>query len=230
VEQRVLEAGQARALLQDYGIPTPPEALATSAQEAATLAQQIGFPVVLKLVSPDILHKTDVGGVILGVDDEAAARSGYETLVARAAASHPGAELRGVLVQKMITAGQEVIVGVKRDPTFGPLVMFGLGGVYVEALADVSFRLAPLTSADAWDMLEEVRSAKLLTGLRGKPAADRDALVDLIVRVGRLAADHPEIAELDLNPVLVLPSPQTANGTSERDGAVAVDVRVILAS
>jgi acetyltransferase len=229
-EQRALEADQARALLQDYGIPMPPEALATCSHEAATLAQQIGFPVVLKLVSPDILHKTDVGGVILGVSDEEAVRSGYESLVARAAAAHPGAELRGVLVQKMIAGGQEVIVGVKRDPTFGPVVMFGLGGVYVEALADVSFRLAPLTAADGWDMLEEVRSAKLLTGLRGKPPADRGALVDLIVRVGRLAADHPEIAELDLNPVLVLPSPQTADRTSEKEGAVAVDVRVILAS
>ena len=156
---------------------------------------------MLKLVSPNILHKTDVGGVILGVQDEEAASPGYETLLERAPhAAHPEAEVRGVLVQKMITGGQEVIVGVKRDPTFGPLVMFGLGGVYVEALADVSFRLAPLTAADAWDMLEEVRSAKLLEGLRGTPPADRAALVDLIVRVGRLAAEHPEIAELDLNP------------------------------
>jgi len=213
--------------LEAYGIPTPPEALATRPQEAATLAREIGFPVVLKLVSPDILHKTDMGGVILGVQDEAAASAGYETLIARAAAAHPEAELSGVLVQKMITGGQEVIVGVKRDPTFGPLVMFGLGGVYVEALADVSFRLAPLTAADAWDMLEEVRSAKLLAGLRGKPPADRDALVDLIVRVGRLAADHPEIAELDFNPVLVLPKGQVLGGCAP---VTAVDVRVLLAS
>jgi acyl-CoA synthetase (NDP forming) len=175
----------------------------------------------LKLVSPDVLHKTDVGGVILGVQDEQAARAGHETLIARASAIPTTAGVRGVLVQKMITGGQEVIVGIKRDPTFGPLVMFGLGGVYVEALADVSFRLAPLTTADAWDMIEEVRSAKLLEGLRGAAPADRTALVDLIVRVGRLAADHPEIAEVDLNPVLVLP---------EGRGLMPVDARVILAS
>jgi acetyl coenzyme A synthetase (ADP forming)-like protein len=216
-----LEFEQVRALLEAYGIPTPREMLATSPQEAAAMAKAIGFPVALKLVSPDVLHKTDVGGVILGVQDEQAARAGHETLIARASAIPTTAGVRGVLVQKMITGGQEVIVGIKRDPTFGPLVMFGLGGVYVEALADVSFRLAPLTTADAWDMIEEVRSAKLLEGLRGAAPADRTALVDLIVRVGRLAADHPEIAEVDLNPVLVLP---------EGRGLMPVDARVILAS
>jgi acetyl coenzyme A synthetase (ADP forming)-like protein len=225
---KTLEPGAAHALLEAYGIPTPPEVLAQSPVEAADLAHRIGFPVVLKLVSPTILHKTDVGGVILGVQDETAACNGYETLIARAAAADPDAEVRGVLVQKMIVGGQEVIVGMKRDPIFGPLVMFGLGGVYVEALADVSFRLAPLTAADAWDMLEEVRSAKLLQGLRGALPADRGALVDLIVRVGRLAAEHPEIAELDLNPVLVLPAPKLESRTFGWNGAVAVDVRVIL--
>ena len=119
----------------------------------------------------------------------------------------------------MITGGQEVIVGIKRDPIFGPLVMFGLGGIYVEVLADVSFRLAPLTAADAEEMIDEVRSAKLLAGVRGAPAADRAALVDAIVRIGQLAADHPEIAELDVNPLLVLP---------EGQGAIAVDARIIL--
>ena len=142
-----------------------------------------------------------------------------ETVVARAPAAHPDAHMRGVQVQKMISGGQEVIVGVTRDPTFGPLVMFGLGGVYVEALADVSFRLAPLTAADAEEMIDEVRSARLLTGLRGAPAADRAALVGAIVRVGQLAADHPEIVELDINPLLVLP---------EGRGVLAVDARIIL--
>jgi acetate---CoA ligase (ADP-forming) len=216
-----LDACETRALLEAYGIPTPSEALTASAQEVAAMAQAIGFPVVLKLVSPDILHKTDAGGVILGIQDGEAAGAAYEMLVARALAAYPDATIRGVMVQKMITGGREVIVGVKRDPTFGPLVMFGLGGVYVEALADVSFRLAPLTAADASDMIEEVRSTRLLKGLRGAPPADRVALVELIVRVGRLAAEHPEIAELDLNPVLVLP---------EGQGLMAVDARVILAS
>lgn len=214
-----LDAAAAQPLLAAYGITTPAEFLATDPDGAAAFAQRIGFPVVLKLISPDILHKTEVGGVLLNVQDEAAARAGFTAIVARAMAAHPNAHIRGVQVQKMIPGGQEVIVGVKRDPTFGPLVMFGLGGVYVEALADVSFRLAPLTAADAEALIDEVRSAKLLAGLRGAPPADRAALVDAIVRVGRLAADHPEIAELDVNPLLVLPQGQ---------GALAVDARIIL--
>lgn len=214
-----LDAVEARPLLAAYGIATPREALATSPADAARFAVEIGFPVVLKLISPDILHKTDIGGVILNVQSEEAAAKGFEDLVGRAAAAHPGARVRGVQVQRMIRGGQEVIVGVKRDATFGPLIMFGLGGVYVEALRDVSFRLAPLTRLDAEEMIDEVRSAQLLAGLRGAPPADRAALVDAIVRIGQLAADHPEIAELDVNPLLVLPQGQ---------GAVAVDARVIL--
>ena len=217
--RRALDAAEAAPLLAAYGIATPAEFLATSPHEAADFARRVGFPVVLKLISPDILHKTDIGGVILNVQDEQAASAGFETIVARARAAHPDAHVRGVQVQKMISGGQEVIVGVTRDPTFGPLVMFGLGGVYVEALADVSFRLAPLTAADAEEMIDEVRSARLLTGLRGAPAADRAALVDAIVRVGQLAADHPEIAELDINPLLALP---------EGQGVIAVDARIIL--
>jgi acetyl coenzyme A synthetase (ADP forming)-like protein len=217
--RRALDVAEAAPLLAAYGIVTPAEFLATSPREAADFARRVGFPVALKLISPDILHKTDIGGVILNVQDEEAAGAGFETIVARALTAHPDAHVRGVQVQKMITGGQEVIVGVTRDATFGPLVMFGLGGVYVEALADVSFRLAPLTGADAKEMINEVRSARLLTGLRGAPAADRGALVDAIVRVGQLAADHPEIAELDINPLLALP---------EGQGVIAVDARIIL--
>ncbi|MGQ9491008.1 MAG: acetate--CoA ligase family protein [Anaerolineae bacterium] len=215
----VLDAVEAQPLLAAYGIPIPREALATSPADAARFATDIGFPVALKLISPDILHKTDIGGVILNVQSPEAASVGFEALVARAGAAHPGARIRGVQVQQMVLGGQEVIIGVKRDPTFGPLIMFGLGGVYVEALRDVSFRLAPLTRADAEEMIDEVKSAKLLAGLRGAPPADRAALGDAIVCIGRLAADHPEIVELDVNPLLVLPRGQ---------GAVAVDVRVIL--
>jgi acetyltransferase len=216
-----LDAVESRSLLAAYGVPTPEEHLATSPADAATWAAKIGYPVALKLISPDILHKTDVGGVLLNVTSAEGVRAGFEQIVTRAAAAHPGARLRGVQVQQMIHGGQEVIVGVKRDPTFGPLVMFGLGGVYVEALADVSFRLAPLTLADAEELIGEVRSAKLLTGLRGAAPADRAALAETIVRIGRLAADHPEIVEMDVNPLLVLP---------EGQGAVAVDARIILGS
>ena len=217
--RHTLDAIEGRALLEAYGVPTPPESLATSPHDAGSFAAQIGFPVALKLVSPDILHKTDVGGVILNVYDEQAAQRAFEELVARAGAAHPGARLRGVQVQRMVAGGQEVIVGVKRDATFGPLVMFGLGGIYVEVLADVSFRLAPLGPIDAAEMVDEVRSARLLSGMRGQPAADRAALLDAIVRIGQLAFDHPELAELDVNPLLVLP---------EGQGVMAVDVRILL--
>jgi acetate---CoA ligase (ADP-forming) len=217
--KRALDAVEARPLLAAYGLATPAEALATSPYDAASFAARIGFPVAMKLISPDILHKTEAGGVILNVESEAAASAAFSTLVARAHDSHPGARIRGVQIQQMIAGGQEVIVGIQSDPIFGPLVMFGLGGIYVEVLADVSFRLAPLTAADAEEMIDEVRSAKLLAGVRGAPAADRAALVDAIVRVGQLAADHPEIAELDVNPLLVLP---------EGQGAIAVDARIIL--
>ncbi len=217
--RRALDAAAARALLEAYGISTPQDRLATTPDETARFAAEIGFPVALKLASPDILHKTEVGGVLLNVSDEAAAREGWQAIVRRARAAHPQAEIRGVQVQQMVTDGQEVILGVKRDPVFGPLVMFGLGGVYVEALADVSFRLAPLSRQDAEEMIGEVRAAKLLEGLRGAPPADRAALVEAIVRIGQLAADCPEIEELDVNPLMVLPAGR---------GALAADVRVIL--
>jgi acetyltransferase len=216
---RALDAATGRAVLEAYGLKTPKDVLATSPEEAAALAKKIGFPVALKLASPDILHKTEVGGVLLSVADEGAAREGWQAIVARARAVHPEADICGVLVQQMVRGGQEVILGVKRDPVFGPLVMFGLGGVYVEALADVSFRLAPLSRQEAEEMIAEVRSAKLLEGLRGASPADRSALVDAILRIGQLAADSPEIAELDVNPLIVLPAGQ---------GALAVDVRIIL--
>ena len=215
--KRALDAAESRPLLDAYGIRTPQEYLAVDPNDAVAFADRIGYPVVLKIISPDILHKSDIGGVIVGVGDEQGVREGFDKILERAHAAHPDARIRGVQVQEMVPGGQQVIIGIKRDPTFGPLVMFGLGGIYVEALADVSFRLAPLTREDAEAMIDEVRSAKLLTGLRGAPPADRAALVDAIVRISRLAADHDEIAELDVNPLLVLP-----------EGAVAVDARVIL--
>jgi acetyltransferase len=218
--RRALDASECLALLEAYGIPMPPQTLATDPADAVAFAERIGYPVALKIVSPDILHKTDVGGVVLGVSDEQGVRAAFDGILARARAAHPQAPLRGVQVQKMASGGHEVIIGVTRDPTFGPLVMFGLGGVYVEALRDVSFRLAPLTRADAEEMIDEVRSARLLAGLRGAPSADRTALADAIVRIGQLAADHPEIAEMDVNPLAVFAAGQ---------GALALDARVVLA-
>jgi acetate---CoA ligase (ADP-forming) len=217
--KRALDAAEALPLLEAYGIRAPQSYLALDPADAVEFADRIGYPVALKIMSPDILHKSDIGGVIVGAEDAAAVREGFEAILARAKAAHPEARIRGIQVQEMVRGGQEVIVGIKRDPTFGPLVMFGLGGIYVEALADVSFRIAPLTEADAEAMIDEVRSAKLLRGLRGAAPADRGALVDAIVRIGRLAADHEEIIELDVNPLLALPS-----------GVAAVDARAILAA
>ena len=215
-----LDAAACRELLEAYGIRTPQAFLTRDPSDAVRFAEEIGYPVVLKIISSDILHKSDIGGVIVGVKDAAAVRSGFKTILTRAKTAHPAAQIRGIQVQEMIEGGQQVIVGIKRDPTYGPLVMFGLGGIYVEALADVSFRLAPLTRPDAEDMIDEVRSARLLQGLRGAPPADRVALVDAIMGISRLAAEHEEILELDVNPLMVLPAGH---------GAVAVDARAILA-
>ncbi len=214
-----LDAAEGREALAAYGIHVPADRLATSADEAAEAAHQVGFPVALKLASPDILHKSDIGGVLLGIQDETAVREGFQRIIERARAAHPEARLRGVQVQQMVPAGKEVILGVKRDPTFGPLVMFGMGGVYAEALADVAFRLAPLTRQDAKEMLDEVKSAQLLCGLRGEAPSDREAVIDAILRVGQLASDCDTVAELDINPLIVLPQGQ---------GALAADVRILL--
>jgi acyl-CoA synthetase (NDP forming) len=169
------------------------------------------------LISPSISHKTDAGGVLLGVQNTAAVREGFQTLMHRARRKR--ASVAGIEVQRMISGGQEMIIGIKRDPTLGPLVMFGLGGIYAEALADVSFRLAPLSQADAEEMIDEVRAARLLAGLRGTPPADRRALVDALLRIGWLAHVSPHLSELDINPLVVL---------TEGAGVVAVDVRVVL--
>ena len=216
--RQALDGEEGARLIEAAGIAIPASRLAVSPAEAAASAQQIGFPTALKLASPEILHKTEAGGVILGVRDAAEARAGFQAILDRAQAAHPGAVVSGVQVQKMVAGGQEVIIGVKRDRIFGPLVMFGLGGIYVETLGDVSFRLAPLSRQDAEEMIAEVRSSKLLSGLRGAEPADRAALVDALLRVGWLAARFSEISEMDLNPLFVM-----------AHGVLAADVRVILA-
>jgi acetyl coenzyme A synthetase (ADP forming)-like protein len=205
-------------LLHAYGIPTVRGILATSTDAAVAAARSIGGPVALKIVSPDVVHKTEVGGVRVGVSpgDVAAA---YDEMIGRVSSSMPKALIAGVLVEEMITGGCETIVGMTRDAAFGPLVMFGLGGVLVEALHDVVFRIAPIGDVDARAMLASIRGAKLLDGIRGAPAADRDSITSVIQRVGQLAMDVPEIAELDVNPLLAL-----------RDRAIALDARVAITS
>ncbi len=213
-----LTAPEAKQVADAYGIPVPQEALATSADDAARLAEQMGFPVVLKIVSQDILHKTEAGGVIVGVADANAARSGYEQIVKNAKNYKADAKITGVQVQQMLPTGAtEVIVGAVTDQSFGKLVAFGLGGVLVEILKDVTFRLAPTTRQDATSMLDSIQAAQMLRGVRGGDPVNRDALASIIESVSQLVTDFPEISEVDLNPVFA-----TAKG------ATAVDVRILV--
>jgi len=206
-------------VLKAYGIPTPKSTVAPTAEELVHHCQEIGYPVVLKIASPDILHKSDVGGIIMGVKDDQQARQSFDTLIERARAHKPGALIWGVQVQEMVANARAVIIGMSRDPQFGPLVMFGLGGIYVEVLKDVTFRVAPITRSQAQQMVQAIRSYSLLTGVRGQEPADVEAVIDTILRVSQLVTDFPQIAELDINPLLVRESGK---------GAVAVDMRLIL--
>jgi acetate---CoA ligase (ADP-forming) len=213
-----LSEHDSKALLEAYGIPVPCERIATSPAEAVTAAKKIGYPVVMKIVSADIPHKSDLGLVTLGVRDEEDARRAYTRLVATAGQAAPGARVDGVLVAQTVH-GVETVVGIAPDALFGPVVMFGLGGVLVEALHDVTFRVPPFTTRDASAMLDELRGAALLRGVRGQPAADRGALVDVLMKMQRLAVDlSGEVAEVDINPLLAGPG-----------GAVAADALVVLA-
>lgn len=212
-----LTAPEAKQLCDLYEIPVPQEGLARTADEAVKLAQGMGFPVVLKIVSPQILHKTEAGGVIVGVTTAEDVKAGFDTIMTRAKAYDATAELIGVQVQQMLKGGTEVIVGSITDPSFGKLVAFGLGGVLVEVLKDITFRLAPVTKEVALSMLDGIQAAEMLKGVRGGKPVDRDALANVIVNVSRLVNDVPEIVELDLNPVF-----------AREDGATAADVRVVL--
>jgi acyl-CoA synthetase (NDP forming) len=212
VGRRLREAGpvlceyEAKGFLAAYGVPRPREEMASDEGAAAAAAARLGYPVVLKVQSPDITHKTEVGAVVLGIATEADLRQAYRRVLSSAGAAHPGADIRGVLVQQMAPVGIEMIVGVTRDETFGPMLMLGLGGIYVEVLRDVVFAPAPLTPEDARDLLVQLRGARLLEGMRGARPSDVEALVDLLVAVSCFAADHRDtVAEIDLNPVIVHP-------------------------
>jgi acetyl coenzyme A synthetase (ADP forming)-like protein len=212
-----LSAGEAKQVCDAYQIATPGEGLATSPVEALTIAQDLGFPVVLKIVSPDILHKTEAGGVLVGLADAAAVAEGYRRIIANAVDYDPDASITGVQVQQMLTEGTEVIIGSVTDETFGKVVAFGLGGILVEVLKDVTFRLAPASHAEALSMVDGIAAAEILRGVRGAPGVDREALATLVERVSELVTDFPEFAEVDLNPVLATPH-----------GATAVDVRILV--
>src|SRR5437870_4349057 len=212
-----LTAPEGKVVCEAYGIPVPKEGVATSAADAAKIATGVGFPVVLKIVSPEILHKTEAGGVLVRVKREDEERKGYDTIIANAKKYNAKAAILGVQVQQMLTGGQEVIIGAVTDPVFGKLVAFGLGGVLVEVLKDVTFRLAPATREDALSMLDGIQAAEMLKGVRGSEAVNRAALATLIVNVSELISDFPEISELDLNPVF-----------ASAKGAIAADVRIVV--
>jgi acetyltransferase len=209
-------------ILKAYGLRIPESHLAKTADEAVEIAAQIGYPVVMKIASPDILHKTDVGGVKVGLESADQVRDAYDLMIYRTDRFLPDARIWGCQVQEMAPpGGMEVLIGMNRDPQFGPLVTFGLGGIYVEALKDVTFRVAPFTRLDAKAMLSEIRSKALLDGVRGKPPVDKEAIVEVLLKMGQLVQDFPEIAEFDINPLIVYPRDQ---------GAIAIDMRLVLAS
>src|ERR1700733_14664767 len=212
-----LTAPEAKGLCDAYGIAVPKEGVASDGPGAAALASAIGYPVVMKIVSPQILHKTEAGGVVVGVKNAQQAAEAFASIVANARRYDPKASIDGVQVQQMLSGGQEVIIGAVTDPAFGKLVAFGLGGILVEVLKDITFRLAPATREDALSMLDGIAAAEILRGVRGADPVNRDALATMIEKVSLLVADFPEISELDLNPVF-----------ATKDGAVAADVRIVL--
>jgi acetyltransferase len=212
---------EARAILTAYGLTIPPSELATSADQAAEMAAQMGFPVVLKIASPDILHKTDVGGVKVGLENPSDVRDAFDLITYRTQRYVPDARIWGCLVQKMVPAGLEVLIGMNRDPQFGPLVTFGLGGIYVETLKDVTFRTAPFSRREAEEMLSEIRARSLLDGVRGKPPVDKTILIEALLRINQLVTDFPEITELDINPFIVYEAGR---------GGIAIDMRLVLKS
>lgn len=207
----------AQRIAAAYGIGVPAAGLARDAGEALALAEGFGYPVVLKIASPDILHKSDIGGIELGIDSRESLRAAYDRMMARVRKRMPDARVWGVTVQRQVPAGREVIIGIDRDPRFGPMLMFGLGGIYVEVMKDVAFRLCPVTPAEAREMITEIRGWALLRGVRGQGPADIDAIVDVICRVSALATDFEEITELDINPLIVM---------DRGAGAVAADIRI----
>ena len=208
---------EAKQLLASAGVPVAQTQLAITADEAVNAAEEIGYPVVMKIVSPEIAHKSDVGGVVVGVENSDDVRSVFAEINRSVADKAPQAEIDGGAIQAMVPQGTEIIVGSTTDEQFGPVMMFGLGGVFVEILEDVAFRIVPLEPKDASDIVREIKGFPLLDGARGREKADLDSLENLILKVSNLVDENPQIAELDLNPVFAY-----------SDGVVAVDAHIVL--
>lgn len=208
---------EAKKLFSLYNMPVTKIKVAENEDEAVKAAKNIGYPIVLKIVSPQILHKSDAGGVIIGIEDERGIREGFKKIINNVKKYKADAEITGVLVQEMAPKGTEIIVGSTTDPAFGPTLMFGLGGIFVEILEDVSFRVAPITEEDAHEMIKEIKAYKILEGARGNPPIDQDTLAEILLKTSEMLMDCPEIKEIDMNPILAYP-----------DGARIVDARVIM--
>jgi len=217
MERYSLLESEAMALMAIIGVPTPSFHLANSVEEAQKMAEALGYPVVLKIVSPDIIHKSDVGGVKLNILNLDQVSEKFKEIQKNVYEKAPKARILGIMVQKMSPSATEVAIGALRDKQFGPALMFGLGGIFIEILKDASFRIAPVDKDDALEMIEEIKGYPLLLGYRGSPKLDINAIVDAIVRISELMMNIDEIDQLDLNPILVYPS-----------GLIAVDVRIIL--
>lgn len=208
---------EAKELCSHYGMPITAIKIATTEDEAVKYSDEIGYPIVLKIVSPQVLHKSDSGGVLININNAEEVRAGYNQILTNVKKHVPEAVITGILVQEMAPSGTEVIVGSTKDPTFGNTIMFGLGGIFVEVLKDVSFRIVPIQKVDAAEMIKEIRAYKILEGVRGMPPADQEMLVKILMATSKMLEECPEVNELDMNPILVY-----------EKGARVVDARVIL--
>jgi len=216
-ERTSLTELESKQILKEIGINTTEIKLARTKEEAVSHSKELGFPIALKIVSPDILHKTDVGGVKLGLNNEDDVGNAYDVIISMIKKQEPAAKIQGVSVQSMARPATEVIIGMTKDPQFGPVLMFGLGGILVEVLKDVSFRIVPLTKRDASEMIGEIKGYPILEGYRGQEPANIAVLEELLLKVSEFVDNRPEISELDINPIFAY-----------TDGALAIDARVIL--
>lgn len=216
-EKRPLLETEAKELLKEYGIPVPDFKLIKSKDEIIGLAKEINFPIVMKIVSPDIIHKTDAGGVKIGIKDEKEAKSAFQEIIFKAKKYNKETKISGAIVYTMVPQGTEIIIGMMKDPHFGPVIMFGLGGIFVEILKDISFRILPLEEKDAREMITEIKGYEILKGVRGEGPKDIKAIKTLLMKISQLSIENPEINEIDLNPIFVF-----------EKGLQVVDARMIL--
>ena len=216
-EKRSLLETEAKELLREYGIPVPDFKLIKSEEEITGLTKEINFPIAMKIVSPDIIHKSDAGGVKLNIKNEKEAKLAYQGIISKVKKYNKEAQIFGVITYSMIPKITEIIIGIMKDPHFGPVIMFGLGGIFVEVLKDISFRILPIEEIDAWEMIAEIKGYEILKGARGEAPKDMEAIKILLMKISKLTMENPEINEIDLNPIFVF-----------EKGIQVVDARMIL--